>query len=579
MARVCGWRWVCRVIVFCAATGIASSAQVTLTTFVNFNGTNGNGPDAVLTQGADGNFYGTTGSGGTTQSCFSGCGTIFKVIAGGVTTLYSFCPEPGCTDGSEPVGPLVQAANGDFYGTTSALGAYGGGTVFKITPSGMLTTLYSFCTLANCADGKQPNGGLVQGRNGNFYGTTAVGGEGIATCSPFDSGCGTVFEITPAGKLTTIYSFCASNADCPDGDLPTSGLLQASNGQFYGETGAGGATTGCGTVFKISPAGKLTTLVSFEFGGCSPSGGLIQAANGNFYGVTAVGGSGQACSASDGCGTLFAVTAAGKLTTLYNFCSLSACADGDFPNGPLVQGTDGNFYGTTPTGGAFNPHQGTLFEITPRGALTTLYTFCRLTGCADGAGPGAGLMQDTNGTFYGTTSGGGTSNDGTVFSMSNGLGPFVKTQPESANQGQKIGIFGQGFTRSSVVQFGGVQATSAKLSGSTFLTARVPAGALTGPVTVTTGATTLTSNQTFRVTPQVLSFNPPSGSVGTPVTITGSGFTQTSGVGFGDNVPAQFTVNSDRQVTATVPAGAQTGPIGVVTKGGTAISSATFTVN
>ena len=378
--------------------------------------------------------------------------------------------------------------------------------------------------------------------------------------------------------MTTLYSFCASNVDCPDGDLPTSGLLQASNGQFYGETAAGGAT-GCGTVFKISPAGKLTTLVSFE-DGCAPSGGLIQAANGNFYGVTAGGGTGgPSCSPSDGCGTAFEATSAGKLTTLYNFCSLSECGDGFFPNGPLVQDTDGNFYGTTLAGGAFNPHQGTLFEITPRGTLTTLYTFCALSNCADGAGPGAGLMQDTNGAFYGTTAGGGTSNDGTVFSMTNGLGPFVKTQPESANEGQKIGIFGQGFTSSSIVQFGGVQAANVKVSGSTFLTARVPAGALTGSVTVTTGATTLTSNQTFRVTPQLLSFNPPSGSVGTQVTITGSGFTETNGVGFGDNVPAQFTVNSDTQLTATVPTGAKTGPVGVVTKGGTAISSATFTVN
>ena len=220
---------VCVISVLFMSTAIASSAQVTLTTLVNFNGTDGTGPDAVLTQGADGNFYGTTGSGGTSASCTRGCGTIFKVTAGTVTTLYSFCAETGCIDGAEPVGPLVQAANADFYGTTSTAGAYGGGTVFKITPAGTLTTLYSFCALASCADGEQPNGRLAQGRNGNFYGTTTVGGGGIAACSVFNNGCGTVFEITPTGQLTTIYSFCASNANCPDGDLPTSGLLQASN--------------------------------------------------------------------------------------------------------------------------------------------------------------------------------------------------------------------------------------------------------------------------------------------------------------------------------------------------------------
>ena len=162
----------------------------------------------------------------------------------------------------------------------------------------------------------------------------------------------------------------------------------------------------------------------------------------------------------------------------------------------------------------------------------------------------------------------------------------MKIEPTSAKEGATIGIFGQGFSSSSIVRFGGVRAKDAKVSGTglsfagaTFITAKVPAGALTGSVTVTTDGTTLTSNQPFLVTPQLLSFSPPSGSVGTQVTVTGTGFTQTSEVDFGGDVPAQFTVNSDRQVTATVPAGAQTGPIGVVTKGGTAISSATFTVN
>jgi len=575
MTRVSGWRWVWGLLVGCGVIAISSSAQVTITTLVNFNGTNGNGPDAVLTQGADGNFYGTTGSGGASADCASGCGTIFKVIAGGVTTLYSFCAETGCTDGAEPAGPLVQAANGDFYGTTPARGAYGGGTVFKITPAGILTTLYSFCALANCADGYRPNGGLVQGRNGNFYGTTIDGG--VPSCFDFNVGCGTVFEITPAGTLTTIYSFCASNADCPDGEFPSSGLLQASNGQFYGETAAGGATP-YGTIFEITPNGKLTTLSSFDgSNGAGPSGGLIQAANGNFYGVAGAGGTGTACSGSYGCGTAFVVSAAGKLTTLYNFCSLPGCTDGSFPYGPLVQGTDGNLYGTTLSGG-FNHSHGTLFEITPKGTRTTLYSFCYLANCPDGGAPD-GLMQNTNGSFYGTTAGGGTGDDGTVFSLNTGLGAFIKTQPEFANEGMKIGIFGQGFTSSSIVQFGGVPATNVKLSGSSFLFATVPGGALTGSVTVTTGATTLTSNQIFRVKPQVVSFDPPNGSVGTQVTIIGTGFTQTNGVGFGDNVPAEFTVNSDTQVTATVPTGAKTGPVGVATKGGTAVSTTTFTVN
>jgi uncharacterized repeat protein (TIGR03803 family) len=315
----------------------------------------------------------------------------------------------------------------------------------------------------------------------------------------------------------------------------------------------------------MTPSGKQTTLFSFDFSdGAGPNGGLIQAANGDFYGVASGGGSGSnnECIRFEGCGTVFKITQEGKLTTLYDFCPSTDCTNGAAPYGPLVEGTDGNFYGTT---SGLEVNDGTVFEITPGGNLTLLHTFCSLPGCADGALPLAGLLQGTDGNFYGTTS--ETSGAfGTIFSLSTGLGPFVKTQPSSAKEGATIGIFGQGFTNSSLVQFGGVQAANIKISGSSFLFAKVPAGALTGPVTVTTGTTTLTSNQPFRVKPQVVSFDPPSGSVGTQVTITGTGFTQTNGVGFGDNVPAAFTVNSDTQVTATVPAGAKTGLVGVVTK-------------
>jgi uncharacterized repeat protein (TIGR03803 family) len=550
--------------VFCAATSVISPGQVTVTTLVNFDRDNGAAPELnVLTQGFDGNAYGTTYEGGED----SASGTVFKMTpSGSITTLYYFCSQANCADGLFPLGALVQAPNGDLYGTTQSGGAYVsqaayGGTVFKITPTGKLTTLYSFCALANCADGQEVVGGLVQGRNGNFYGTTELGGA---------FGSGTVFEITPAGKLTTLHSF-----NDTDGAWPEGGLVQGTNGSFYGETVFGG-TNNIGTIFGVTPEGSLTTLASF--GGTvevDPFGGLVQASNGDFYGVTVSGGSSnQGC--INGCGTVFKVTPAGKLTTLYNFCSLSYCADGAAPFGPLVQGTDGNLYGTS--SGA-NVNTGTIFEITPAGELTTLYTFCPDPNCFTGAYPLSGLLQATNGAFYGMTSAGGAGIVGTIFSMTNGLGPFVKTQPELAEEGAIIGVFGQGFNSSSVVQFEGVQATNIKLSGSTFLEATVPAGALTGSVTVTTDGTTLTSNQEFRVTPQLLSFNPPSGPVAAQVTITGTGFTQTLGVGFGDNMPAEFTVNSDTQITATVPTGAQTGPIGVETKGGTAISTATFTVN
>jgi uncharacterized repeat protein (TIGR03803 family) len=548
---------------------MVSAAQVTLTTLVTFDETNGAYPFFMVpTQGADGNFYGTTYGGGT-----GGVGTVFKMTpAGALTTLHNFCPYENCTDGLYPSGSLVQTRGGDFYGVTEGDGSEFSdceglarcGTVFKITPGGALTTLYSFCSQTECTDGYNPYAGLVQATNGNFYGTTLFGGYCFCTVP------GTVFELTPAGNLTTLIDFNGSN-----GALPNGVLVEATNGSLYGETGSG--PNNDGTIFEMTLGGKLTTLYLFaqHDAGVAPVNGLIQASDGDLYGVSA--GSGGCI--GQGCSTIFKITPAGELTTVYEFCSLSNCADGTTPYGPLVQATDGNFYGTTSEGGAYGA--GTVFEITPGGSLTTLYSFCALANCADGMSPFSGLLQATSGIFYGTTSGDFENGPpyGTIFSLSTGLGPFVKIEPASGKEGATIGIFGQGFNSSSSVQFGGVQATSVTLSGSTFLKAKVPAGALTGSVTVTTDGTTLTSNQQFRVTPEILSFNPPSGPAGTQVTITGTGFTQTLGVGFGNNTPAEFTVNSDTQITATVPTGAQTGPVGVETKGGTAISSATFTVN
>ena len=244
MMRLDHWKQICAVILFCATTATVSPAQVTLTTLVTFDGADGSTPDyMVLTQGADGNFYGTTYEGGASYGNGGpGYGSVFRVTpAGTLTTLYSFCPQAGCADGAYPSGSLVQTANGDFYGTTQEVGSYGYGTIFKITPAGKLTTLYSFCILANCADGKEPLGGLAQATNGNFYGTTSFGGV---------NGGGTVFAITPAGKATTLHNFCPLGS-CADGDQPRGNLIQASDGDLYGETGLDGAY-GYGTIFKIS---------------------------------------------------------------------------------------------------------------------------------------------------------------------------------------------------------------------------------------------------------------------------------------------------------------------------------------
>src|ERR1019366_5319534 len=238
----------CAVLVLCATTAIALPAQIaTLTTIHRFCSQSGcpdgAGPYAGLVQATNGGLYGTTSGGGTDSA-----GTIFKITPGGtLTTLYSFCPQTNCTDGAAPFAGLVQAANGDLYGTTSGGGTANGGagTVFKITPSGTLTTLYSFCSQSGCMGGFFPRAGLVQAANGDLYGTTWFGGTNSQ---------GTVFKITPAGTLTTLYNFC-SQTNCTDGDQPFAGLVQAANGDLYGTTYGGGANGGIGTVFKITPGG------------------------------------------------------------------------------------------------------------------------------------------------------------------------------------------------------------------------------------------------------------------------------------------------------------------------------------
>jgi uncharacterized repeat protein (TIGR03803 family) len=200
-------------------------------------------------------------------------GTVFKVTPSGqLTTLYSFCSQSGCTDGSQPYAGLVQATDGNFYGTTFEGGAsktgcsgFGCGTVFKIAPSGTLTTLYNFCSLSSCTDGSGPLAGVIQGTDGNFYGTTFEGGTNTMSCN--DNGCGTVFRITGSGTLTTLYSFC-SQGSCTDGEYPEAGMVHGTDGNFYGTTAAGGADTtgcddnGCGTVFSLSLSLAPTAKVS-----------------------------------------------------------------------------------------------------------------------------------------------------------------------------------------------------------------------------------------------------------------------------------------------------------------------------
>jgi len=234
--------------------------------------------------------YGTTNYGGT-----SFVGTIFSITPSGtLTTLYSFCSQPSCTDGNNVQSPLVMASNGALYGVTQSGGAQGWGTVFAITPKGKLTTLHAFAF----TDGANPVGGMVQASDSNLYGTTAGGGK---------TANGTIFKITETGKFTSLYNFCLKSY-CPDGIGPYGTLIQGSSGNLYGTTVDGG-TGFRGTVFQFTTAGVLTTLHSFlGSDGQFPYAGVVQNSNGNLYGTTFQGGTLTCSNPPNGCGTVFSLT-------------------------------------------------------------------------------------------------------------------------------------------------------------------------------------------------------------------------------------------------------------------------------
>jgi len=337
---------------------------------------------SALVQGSDGNFYGTT------VGRLSG--TIFRLTPAGVeTTLYTFT---GGADGGSPQSSLIQGRDGNFYGTTQYGGTGNTGTVYMVTAGGIETVLHSFAAVPDAAisNGTMPKAALVQGNDGSFYGTASVGGL---------TGAGTVFQITTARTYTVFYQFDSG----PEGAQPT-GLIQASDGNFYGATTVGG-TSGNGTVFKMTPAGAETVLYCFAGGtdGASPIGGVIEGSDGNFYGTTSSGG-------ANGYGTVYKISPVGVETVIHSF---SLTPDGIYPKAGLVEGSDGNFYGTTSDGGA--GVYGTAYRVTPSGTMTVLYAFAQ--GSADGKVPWAALIQGADGNFYGTTLGGGASNQGTVFSL------------------------------------------------------------------------------------------------------------------------------------------------------------------
>jgi uncharacterized repeat protein (TIGR03803 family) len=533
------------IMLFALAATVALHAQI-YTVLDNLGNTNTDPLQpawmGIFAQGRDGNLYTTTQAGG---AFFSGhqYGTVFSLTPSGtMTVLHSF----DNTNGGKPNSGLTLGTDGNFYGTTT-IGGLGYGTIFKITPSGTYTVLHNF---VGTTEGGPPNTPPIQGLDGNFYGTTGDGANIF----------GTFYRMSPAGVVTVLYTFPASNR------YPR-GIVLGTDGNFYGTTI--GTSTGLGTVFKMTSQGKITILHTFSgTDGSNPMGQLIQATDGNFYGTTKTGGSGLY-------GVVYKITSAGVFTVLHNFAN---DGNGSSPIAGLVQATDGKFYGT-----AFsNPGVGSglIYQITSTGVYTILHEY--LTKNKDGASPQTPMIQHTGGILFGDTYSGGIGTFctcGVLFSLDMGLGPFVTFLPPQSQGkvGKTIGLLGQGLSGTTNVAFGGISAAFSVVSD-TYMTATVPDGAKTGRILVTTSGGALNSNKTFRVTPQLTGFDPTSGPVGTVVTINGVSLSQTSKVTFGGVKATTFAVVSDAQVSATVPAGAVTGKISITTPGGTATSATEFTV-
>jgi uncharacterized repeat protein (TIGR03803 family) len=409
-------------LLLCAAW--AQTESVLYSFCAQTNCTDGANPVAGLVFDQEGNLYGTTHYGGISNldSCPSnGCGLVFKLTpTGKETASHSFCNQNFCPDGELPLAALVIDHKGNLYGTTAGGGAYGtifdGGVVFRLTPQSKERVLYNFCTRVyyGCLDGSWPVAGLIFDLKGNLYGTTEYGGV------PGGGGGGVVFKVTPEGKETVLYTFCAQNS-CTDGAYPLAGLAFDQNGNLYGTTYGGGAH-GLGIVFKLTPEGKETVLYSFCArtdctDGAQPTAGLVLDQKGNLYGTTEFNG-------AYGYGVVFKLTPEGKETVLHSFCAQGyPCTDGANPYAALLFDQRGNLYGTTQFGGFSSSGScypygcGVAFKLTPDRKETVLYTFCAQNKCADGANPQAGVIFDQKGTLYGTTAGGGAYGGGTVFKL------------------------------------------------------------------------------------------------------------------------------------------------------------------
>jgi uncharacterized repeat protein (TIGR03803 family) len=378
---------VCLMLTVQAALDNACAKSIETVLYHFKGGTDGGVPEAALTIDANGNLYGTTAQGGN-MGCDEGlgCGTVFTIPKGGKeVVLHAF---QGGKDGEFPKGQLIADAKGNFYGTTEGGGADGFGTVFKLAPDGTETLLYAF---RGGNDGSAPMGGLTPPGKKLRYGTTYAGGS--------DCNCGTVFALSADNKETVLHAFQGDQ----DGAYPSGTLLIDNDGRIFGTTGEGGITNGM--IFRLSPKGVKTVLYQFKGGsdGRGPQG-LAMDSKGSLYTTTLFDG-------ADGGGTLVKLYSSGTFVVLHSF---GTGTDGTEPYSAPVLDNAGNIYGTTWQGGSAVCSCGTAFKTTPKGKETIIHSF---RGGHDGSSPMASLIVDASGNLYGTTTGGGGYNAGTVFEI------------------------------------------------------------------------------------------------------------------------------------------------------------------
>jgi uncharacterized repeat protein (TIGR03803 family) len=454
---------------------LAVCAQAQTITYLSGQGISAPVNPTMFIQATDGNFYSEA------FSAFHQNGYIYRMTPSGATTIiHTFCTQSGCADGDQPIPPIL-GSDGNLYGVTTAGGNSSlTGTIYKLTLSGEFTQLYSFCANPACPDGQHPVG-IVEGRDGNFYGVTQRGGVN----DPIDGGAGTIFSISPSGQFKLLYSFC-SQANCADGEEPPSAPILGDDGNFYGVAQFGGTGTGApGVAYKLTSSGVYSVIYNFCsathcIDGAQPLA-VTQGPHSTLFGITYTGG-------TRFCGTAFRIGPNNSYQVLHRFSDADLCN----PFNALTLANDGNFYDVLgPQSGG-----GLIFQLTPEGGFTTLYDFSGQRG----TDPAGMLFQGTDGNFYGgTLLNADACCTGAVFRFSTGLSPLVQTVPTAGKVGKQIIILGNHLTGTTGVTFNGVQANFT-IESDTYIQATVPAGASTGTVSVVTPSGTLDGNPQFVVT-------------------------------------------------------------------------------